>query len=55
MADGQHDVPGSDPGFLARLGDVSSQLEDLGSEILQHSRHVDRSGPLVPVGQRVAA
>ena len=46
---------GSEPGLLLRLSEVSSQLEDLGSEILQDSRHVDGSGPLVSVGQRVVA
>ena len=57
IADGQHYVPGSDPGLLPSLGDVPSELQHLGSEIFQNSSQVDRSGPLVglAVGQRVVA
>ena len=54
-ADGQHDVPGSDPGLLATNGDVPGDLQHLGSEVLQHGGQVDGSGPLVAVGQLVVA
>ena len=50
-------MPGSDPGLLASLGDVPSELQNLCSEILQHSGQEDGGGPLVglAVGQRVVA
>ena len=50
-------MPGSDPGLLASLGDVPSELQNLGSEIFQNTSQVDGSGPLVglAVGQRVVA
>ena len=54
-ANGQHDVPGSDPSLLASLGHVSSQLQHLGSEVLQHGSQVDGGLPLVPVGDGVLA
>ena len=54
-ADGQHDVPGSDPVLLAILGHISGQLQNLGSEVLQHTGEVDGSQPLVVLGQRVVA
>ena len=37
-------VPGSDPLDLEILGGISSQLEDLGSEILEDGGAVDGSG-----------
>ena len=50
-------MPGSDPGLLASLGDVPSELQNLGSEIFQNTSQVDGSSPLVglAVGQRVVA
>ena len=53
--DGQHDVSGSDPRLLASRGKLPSQLQDLGSEVLQDSGQVDGSLPLVPVGHGVPA
>ena len=55
IADGQHDVPGGDPGLLSSLGHLSSELEKLSSEVLQHSGEVDGSLPLLDVGQLVVA
>ncbi|XP_059190796.1 uncharacterized protein LOC131972979 [Centropristis striata] len=43
VADSQLQVTGDDPGLLVVAGSVSSQLQDLSGQVLQHSRQVDRS------------
>ncbi|XP_035699560.1 histone H3-like centromeric protein CSE4 [Branchiostoma floridae] len=43
VADGQLKVTGDDPGLLVVAGSVTSQLEDLGGQVLQHGRQVHRS------------
>mgnify|MGYP000176871432 CR=1 FL=1 len=42
VADGQLQVAGDDTALLVVAGGVSSQLQDLSGEVLQHSRQVDR-------------
>ena len=41
VADGQLQVTGDDPGLLVVAGSVSSQLQDLSGQVLQHRRQVD--------------
>ena len=41
IPDGELEVTGDDPGLLVVTGSVTSQLEDLGSQVLQDSGHVD--------------
>ncbi|XP_059190855.1 uncharacterized protein LOC131973035 [Centropristis striata] len=41
VADSQLQVTGDDPGLLVVAGSVSSQLQDLSGQVLQHSRQVD--------------
>ncbi|KAA8578694.1 hypothetical protein FQN60_010561, partial [Etheostoma spectabile] len=41
VADRQLQVAGDDPGLLVVAGSVSSQLQDLSGQVLQHSRQVD--------------
>ncbi|XP_028430893.1 uncharacterized protein LOC114553754 [Perca flavescens] len=41
VADSQLQVAGDDPGLLVVAGSVSSQLQDLSGQVLQHSRQVD--------------
>ncbi|KAK2900228.1 hypothetical protein Q8A73_013357 [Channa argus] len=43
VAHSQLQVTGDDPGLLVVAGSVSSQLQDLSGQILQHSRQVDGS------------
>ena len=46
VADGELQVSGDDSGLLVVAGGVSGQLQDLGGQVLQHRRQVDRSsGP----------
>ena len=49
IPDGQLKVARDDPGFLVVPGSVPSQLQDLGSEILDHSSEVDRGSTSNPV------
>ena len=42
IADGQLEVAGDDPGLLVVPGSIASQLEDLSSQVLHDSSHVDR-------------
>ncbi|XP_053188004.1 histone H3-like centromeric protein cpar-1 [Scomber japonicus] len=41
VADSQLQVTGDDPGLLVVSGSVSSQLQDLSGQVLQHSRQID--------------
>ena len=41
VADSQLQVTGDDPGLLVVAGSVSSQLQDLSGQVLQHSRQID--------------
>ena len=41
VADSQLQVAGDDAGLLVVAGSVSSQLQDLSGQVLQHSRQVD--------------
>ncbi len=41
VSDGQEDVSGDDSGLLVVLGSVSSQLQHLSSEVLEHCSQVD--------------
>ncbi|KAK2900236.1 hypothetical protein Q8A73_013365 [Channa argus] len=43
VAHSQLQVTGDDPGLLVVAGSVSSQLQDLSGQILQHSRQIDGS------------
>ncbi|XP_059197270.1 uncharacterized protein LOC131977843 [Centropristis striata] len=43
VADSQLQVTGDDTGLLVVAGSVSSQLQDLSGQVLQHGRQVDRS------------
>ena len=49
VPDGQLKVARDDPGLLVVPGSVPSQLEDLGSEVLQDSREVDGSSTSNPL------
>ena len=42
VADGELEVAGSDAGLLVVAGGVAGELEDLGAEVLEHGRQVDR-------------
>ena len=50
LPDSQLEVPGNDPGLLVVPGSVASQLQDLSSEILHHSCHVDWCASSHPFG-----
>ena len=41
VPDGELEMTGDDPGLLVVTGSVTSQLEDLSSQVLQDSGHVD--------------
>ena len=43
ILDGKLKMTGDDPGLLVVTGGVTGQLQDLGSEVLQDSGHVDSS------------
>ncbi len=43
VSDGEEDMPGDNSGLLVVLGGISSQLEDLSSEVLKDSSQVDGS------------
>ena len=51
IPDGQLKVARDDPGLLVVPGSVPSQLQDLGSEILDHSSEVDRGSTSNPGGE----
>ena len=43
VSDGQENVSGDNSGLLVVLGSVSSQLQDLSSEVFEHCSEVDGS------------
>ena len=43
-------MPWDDPGLLVVPGGVAGQLEDLGGQVLHHSRKVDRGTGSNPLG-----
>ena len=51
VPDGKLEVARDDPGLLVVPGSVPSQLEDLGSEVLQDSCEEDRSSTSNPGGE----
>ena len=55
IADGQHEVSWLDGVHLAVMGNVPAQLQQLGSEILQHSSQEDGGVQLHPVGDEVVS
>ena len=50
IPDGQLQMSGDDARFLVVPGSVTSQLEDLGSQVFHHSCHVDRCARAHPLG-----
>merc|ERR1719310_566113 len=50
ITDGELKVTGDDPGLLVVTGSVTSQLEDLSSQVLHDGGHVDGGSSSHPLG-----